>query len=405
MNILYLDHAATTPCREEVWEAMRQYAILDYGNPDSLHSLGRRARRAVEDARETIAECLNCAVEEIVFTSGGSESNNLALRGLALANRTGGKHIITTNAEHPAVLDTCRALEDDGFDITYLAVDEYGQVTPEQVLQAIRPETLLVSIMHANNEIGTIQPIAEIAGLVKHHWPDVLVHTDAVQTVGHLDIDVEELGVDLLSFTPQKFYGPKGIGGLYVREGVRLKPQIAGARRKRGLESGTLSVPLIVGMAVALKLACKDLQDEREHWVPVRDKVIESLLSIENCRLNGHPVNRLPTNISISFLGVRGEDVVLCLDKLGICASTGSACTTGIVEPSHVLTSLGLSRSWALGAVRLSLGHACRDLNPDTLVRHIRNIVEELRSTNFMPRRSLNPKNSNSATDNLRMLG
>jgi cysteine desulfurase len=385
MNILYLDHASTTPCREEVWDCMREFALSDYGNPDSLHVLGRRARAAVDAARQEIEECLGCVSGEIFFTSGGSEADNLALCGVAAAYKHRGRHIITTKAEHLAVLHTCQALEAEGFDVTYLDVDEHGRVSPEEVRRALRDDTIIVSVMHVNNEVGTIQPIKEIVRLVKEHRRDIIFHTDAVQAVGHIEVDVEELGVDLLSFTAQKFYGPKGIGGLYVRDGVQLTPLIAGVRRKRGLEFGTLSVPLIVGMGLALKLAYREMRAERERWIPLRDCIIEGLLSIGDARLNGHPTERLPTNVSVSFLGVRGEDVVLRLDRLNICASTGSACTSGIVEPSHVLTSMGLSRGWALGALRLSLGRACRGVEPDRLVKQIAHIVEDLRSTNYIP--------------------
>jgi cysteine desulfurase len=385
-NILYLDHASTTPCRKEVWDAMRPYALYDYGNSDSQHSLGRSARRAVDGARQSIAECLNCLGTEVIFTSGGSESDNLALCGAAYANHQPDRnHIITTDIEHLAVLHTCQALALSGFDVTYLKPDQYGRVSPQQVLQALRPSTILVSIMHANNEIGTIQPVAEIAKLVKSKRPDIILHSDAVQTVGHIKVDVEALGIDLLTFTAQKFYGPKGVGGLYVREGVRINPQIAGVRRERGLEYGTLSVPLIVGMAVAMKHACKEVESEFAQWVRVRDQIVEGLLTIEDCRLNGHPVDRIPTNISVCFLGVSGEDIVLQLDRLGICASTGSACTTGAIEPSHVLTSMGLSRSWALGALRLSFGHGSLGVEPNGLVEDIRRTVTGLRSTSYQP--------------------
>jgi len=360
---------------------MKSYAVFDYGNPDSLHSLGRRARKAVDSARESIADQLGCSSSEIIFTAGGSESDDLALRGVA--GRSSGRHIITTKIEHLAVLHTCESLEAEGFDVTYLDVDEYGMISPRDIVQAIREETFLVSVAHTNNEIGTIQPIAQISQLIKQHRPDIIFHTDAVQAVGHVEIDVETLGVDLLSFTAQKFYGPKGIGGLYVREGVELKPLIAGARKERALEIGTLSVPLIVGMSLALKYACRDMQSECAYWTPIRDRIIEGLLSIEGSCLNGHPIERLPTNISMCFLGVSGEDVVLQLDRLGICASTGSACTSGIVEPSHVLTAMGLSRRRALGALRLSFGDGSREVEPSQLVEQIRNIVEELRSTHY----------------------
>ena len=382
MKPLYLDHASTTPCREDVWEAMRQYAIFDYGNADSLHSMGRRARAAVDESRERIAAQLGCTANEIIFTSGGTESDNLAL--LGVAGRTSQKHVITAKTEHLAVLHTCQLLEAQGYDVTYLDVDRYGLINPEDVLAEIRPDTFLVSIAHTNNEIGTIQLLPEISRLVKQQRPDIVFHTDAVQAVGHVDIDVEALGVDLLSFTGQKFYGPKGIGGLYVRKGVDLKPLVGGARKERELESGTLNVPLILGMSLALERACSEIPDEREYWIPLRDEIIRGLLTITDCNLNGHPAQRLPANVSMCFSGVSGDDLVLELDRFGICASTGSACTAGIVEPSHVLLATGLSRRRALGALRLSFGHGCRGLKPAMLVEQISNTVESLRSTSYV---------------------
>jgi cysteine desulfurase len=383
MNLVYLDHASTTPCREEVWAAMRPYALFDYGNDNSLHSLGRSARQAVDKARQDIADVLRCESNEIFFSTGGSDSDNLAIRGIANQRRRG--HVITTKVEHLAVLNACASLEAEGFKVTYLDVDDYGRVTPERVTGAMRKDTMLVSIGHTNNEVGTIQPIAEIAKRVKARNSDVVFHTDAIQAVGHEEIDVRALGVDLLSFTAQKFYGPKGIGGLYIRDGVRVKPQIVGMREKRGQEVGTVSVPLVVGMALALKLASRELKSEKASWTPLRDQIIAGLLLIPDSRLNGHPSERLSTNISVCFLGINGEDVVLQLDRIGICAATGSACTSGRVEPSHVLTAMGLPRRWALGALRLSLGHACAGLDPNRLVEQIRNIVEQLRSTSYTP--------------------
>lgn len=381
MNPLYLDHASTTPCREDVWEAMRQYAICDYGNADSLHSMGRKARMAVDESRSRIASQLGCSASEIIFTSGGTESDNLAL--LGVAGRTSQKHIITVKTEHLAVLRTCQLLEAQAYDVTYLDVDRYGLLDPEDVVAEIRPDTFLISIAHTNNEIGTIQRLPEIARLVKQQRPDIVFHTDAVQAVGHVEIDVEALGVDLLSFTGQKFYGPKGIGGLYVRKGVELKPFVGGARKERALETGTLNVPLIVGMSLALEHACNEIADEREYWVPLRNEIIRGLLAINDCNLNGHPERRLPTNVSMCFSGVSGDDLVLELDRVGICASTGSACTAGIVEPSHVLMATGLSRRRALGALRLSFGHGCRGCKPAVLVEQISDAVESLRSTSY----------------------
>ena len=381
MKPLYLDHAATTPCREDVWEAMRQYAIIDYGNADSLHSMGRRARLAVDDSRERIAAQLGCTAREIIFTSGGTDSDNLAI--LGVAGRTSQKHIITVKTEHLAVLRTCQLLEAQGYDVTYLDVDQHGLIDPEDVLAEIRDDTFLVSIAHTNNEIGTIQRLPEIAKLVKQRRPDIVFHTDAVQAVGHVEIDVKALQVDLLSFTGQKFYGPKGIGGLYVRKGVELKPFVGGARKERALETGTLNVPLIVGMSLALERACSEISDEREYWTPLRDEIIRGLLTITDCNLNGHPTRRLATNVSMCFSGLSGDDLVLDLDRFGICASTGSACTSGILEPSHVLRATGLSPRRALGALRLSFGHGCRGLDPAGLVEQIGDAVESLRSTSY----------------------
>jgi cysteine desulfurase len=277
-------------------------------------------------------------------------------------------------------------LEEEGFKLTYLGVDPFGLVSPEQVAGALREDTILVSVMHANNEIGTIEPIAEIARAVKATKPEVIFHTDAVQTVGHMEVNVRELGVDLLSFTAHKFYGPKGIGGLYARDGIQLEPQMVGGGQEHGRRSGTLSVPLIVGMAQALELACEESRGAQSLWSNLRDRLVHGLLSqIADSRLNGHPVERLPGNVNVSFLGTSGEDLVLRLDMKGIYASTGSACTTGRVDPSHVLTALGLSRGWALGGLRLTFGHGSREMEPEWVVEEVSDVVEELRSTSYVP--------------------
>jgi cysteine desulfurase len=387
MNALYLDHAATTPCRREAWDAMFLNDRMDFGNPNSLHSFGRRARQASTEARERIAACLGASGSEIVPTGSGTESNNLAIRGAVLANRSLGRHIVTTKVEHPSTLRLCSLLQKEGFEVTYLDVDEYGRVTPEQVAGAVRGDTVLVSIGHANNEIGTIQPIEEIAHAVKRVRPEVLVHSDAVQTMGYLPIDLGRCPVDLLTFAAYKFYGPKGVGGLYVRKGIRVQPLMVGGDERR-LHPGTESVPQVVGMAVALELAYAERESESAYWTPIRDRVIQGLLSsIEESRLNGHPTERLATNVNVSFAGISGEDLVLMLDRVGICTSTGSACTTGKVDPSHVLLALGMSRQYALGGLRLTFGHACHDLDPGQLVSQIGELVEELRSTSYRPRR------------------
>jgi cysteine desulfurase len=284
------------------------------------------------------------------------------------------------------VLNTCKDLERIGFEVTYLKVDEFGHVKPEQIAQALREETILVSIAHANGEIGTVQPIAEIARAVKAYDPKIIFHVDGVQTVGTIKTNVEILGVDLFSLTAHKFYGPKGIGGLYVRDGVSLQAQIAGGGQEHSLRAGTESVPLIVGMAVAMDLACQEIESEQAYWLPIRDQLIKRLLSeIDDSKLNGHPADRLPTNVNVSFFGVNCEDTVLRLDRLGICASTGTACEAGNVEPSYVLLGLGLSRAWALGSLRLTLGKGCRGMDIDQVIEHIRKIIEDLRSTCYVP--------------------
>ncbi|MFA0751713.1 MAG: hypothetical protein SLRJCFUN_002116 [Candidatus Fervidibacter sp.] len=378
---IYLDYAATTPLDPRVLEAMMPYLTEKFGNPNSIHAFGREARKAVDEAREKIAALLNCRPSEIVFTSGGTESDNLALRGVASAYRQKGNHIVTTTIEHHAVLHTCRALQDEGFEVTYLPVDEHGLVAPEQVAEAVTDRTILVSIMHANNEIGTIEPIADIVRAVKEKRPDVVVHTDAVQTVGHIPVDVEALGVDLLSFAAHKFYGPKGVGGLFVRRGVKLVPQLTGGGQERNRRSGTENVAGIVGMAKALEVAVAEMPTEIPRLQALRDELIEGVLSqIPDSRLNGHPTQRLPHNANFSFLGVEGEALLLQLDLHGIAASSGSACTSGSLEPSHVLLALGLSHEWALGSLRLTLGRFTTRQHIERVLTVLPPIVEKLRA-------------------------
>jgi len=378
---IYLDYAATTPLDPRVLEAMLPYLTELFGNPNSIHSLGREARKAVDEAREKIAEVLCCHPAELVFTSGGTESDNLALRGVAEAYRHRGNHIVTTAIEHHAVLHTCKALQERGFTVTYLPVDEFGLVTPEQVAEAVTDRTILVSVMHANNEIGTIEPIAEIVTAVKEKRPDILVHTDAVQTVGHIPVDVQALGVDLLSFSAHKFYGPKGVGGLFVRKGVRLLPQLTGGGQERNRRSGTENVAGIVGMAKALELAVAEMPMELPRLQALRDELIEGVLShIPDSRLNGHPRKRLPHNANFSFRGVEGETLLLQLDMHGIAASSGSACTSGSLEPSHVLLALGLSHEWALGSLRLTLGRFTTREHIQRVLAVLPPIVEKLRA-------------------------
>ncbi|MDT7897649.1 MAG: cysteine desulfurase NifS [Armatimonadota bacterium] len=380
-DAIYLDYAATTPLDPRVLEAMMPYLTEKFGNPNSIHAFGREARKAVDEAREKIAALLNCRPSELVFTSGGTESDNLALRGVASAYRQKGNHIVTTAIEHHAVLHTCRALQDEGFEVTYLPVDEHGLVAPEQVAEAITDRTILVSIMHANNEIGTMEPLADIVRAVKEKRPDVLVHTDAVQTVGHIPVDVEALGVDLLSFAAHKFYGPKGVGGLFVRRGVKLVPQLTGGGQERNRRSGTENVAGIVGMAKALEIAVAEMPTEIPRLQTLRDELINGVLAqIPDSRLNGHPTQRLPHNANFSFFGVEGEALLLQLDLHGIAASSGSACTSGSLEPSHVLLALGLSREWALGSLRLTLGRFTTRQHLERVLAVLPSIVEKLRA-------------------------
>jgi Cysteine sulfinate desulfinase/cysteine desulfurase and related enzymes len=378
---IYLDYAATTPLDPRVLEAMMPYMTEHFGNPNSIHSFGREARRAIDEAREKIAQLLNCQPSEIVFTSGGTESDNLALRGIAEAYRHKGNHIVTTAIEHHAVLRTCKALEDMGFFVTYLPVDEHGLVSPEQVAEAVNERTILVSVMHANNEIGTIEPIAEIVRAVKEKRPDTIVHTDAVQTVGHIPVDIQELGVDLLSFSAHKFYGPKGIGGLFVRKGVRLVPQITGGGQERNRRSGTENVAAIVGMAKALELAVEEMPTELPRLQALRDELITGVLSrIPETRLNGHPTLRLPHNANFSFRGIEGEALLLQLDLNGIAASSGSACSSGSLEPSHVLLALGLDYELAIGSLRITLGRFTTREHILRLLDLLPKVVEKLRA-------------------------
>ncbi|MDQ7793074.1 MAG: cysteine desulfurase NifS [bacterium] len=353
MREVYLDHAATTPVHHEVAALVEEHMLQVYGNPSSLHRFGRRARAAMEEARERVARAIAAEPEEIVFTSGGTESNNLALKGVAI--RAGRGHLITTQVEHHAVLHTCEALEKQGFPITYLPVDRYGRVTPEQVAAAITADTVLVSVMMANNEVGTIQPIAAIGAICRERG--VLLHTDAVQSFGQLNVDVRSLSVDLLTLSGHKVYGPKGVGALYVRRGVRLAPLMQGGGHERKRRPGTENVPGIVGLGKAAELASRDLPERARHLAAMRDRLTRGIQEkIGDVVLNGHPTERLPNNANLCFRYVEGESVLLALDSKGIGASSGSACTSGALEPSHVLMAMGLPHDLAQGSVRFSVG-------------------------------------------------
>lgn len=384
-NIIYLDHSATTPVRAEVLEAMLPHFSLGFGNPSSIYTIGQEARKAVDDAREQAAGVLGARMSEIVFTSGGTESDNAALKGAAFALRHTGSHIITTAIEHHAVLHTCHQLEQFGFDVTYVPVDEYGIVDPQTVARAVTDETVLVSVMMANNEIGTIQPVAEIARIVKAEAQrrnrTIVMHTDAVQAAGFLDINVRALGVDLMSLSAHKIYGPKGVGLLYVKRGAPFEAQNAGGGQERQRRSGTENVPGIVGMSEALRLAASERERVAANCLRLRDKLIGGIFdSIDRVHLNGHPTQRLPNNVNISFEDIEGEPVLLGLDFAGVCASSGSACSSASLEPSHVLLAIRRSPELAQGSLRITLGRDNTDDDVDYLLAILPEIVGKLRA-------------------------
>ena len=374
---IYLDYAATAPLRNEVLKSMMPFFQKEYGNPSSVHKLGQKAQKAVDDAGETVAKLIGAKPTEIIFTGSGTESVNLGIKGAAHAYKDKGKHIITQKTEHEAVLETCRSLEKWGFEITYLDVDDYGLVDVDKLERAIRPDTILVSIMYANNEIGTVQPIKEIARVCKEH--NVLFHTDACQAGGLLDINVQNLGVDLMTLNGSKIYGPKGVGILYFRNGVKLEPVINGGGQEFGLRSGTENVAGIVGFAKALEIAQKEKAKEAKRLTALRDKFIEGLMSIKDVHLNGHHEKRLPSNINVSIKGIDADSLVLQLSDLGIYASIGSACTTSNPGPSHVLKAIGLSDSDARGSIRFTLGTSVTKKDVDYVLKVLLKIVEKLR--------------------------
>jgi cysteine desulfurase len=381
-GVIYMDHAATTPLDPRVLERMRPYFSELFGNPSSIYGLGRKSLAALDAAHETVARLLNCRPTEIVFTGGGSEADNLAIKGVVQSPRRRGAHIITTAIEHHAVLRTCEQLEREGFSVTYLSVDADGLVNPADVAAAITDQTALVTIMYANNEVGTIQPIAEIGKICRARR--VPFHVDAVQGA-LLDLDVAALQVDLLTLSAHKFYGPKGVGILYVRQGTRIQPQVLGGSQERNRRAGTENVPGIVGAAAALDLLRAAREREIERLTTLRDRLIAGVLRIPDARLTGHPTLRHPGNASFAFAGVEGESMLLNLDLEGIAASSGSACTTGDVEPSHVLTAMGFSRSEARGHLRLTLGASSTDGDVDALLERQPGIVERLRALSTRP--------------------
>jgi cysteine desulfurase len=382
-GVIYLDHAATTPTRAEVVARMEPYFSEFFGNPSSVYTLGRKSLDAIDSAHETVARALNCRPTEIVFTGGGSEADNLAIKGIAYAQRRRGDHIITTAIEHHAVLHTCQRLEQEGYRVTYLPVDDYGQVNPAQVEAAITDQTALVTIMYANNEVGTIQPIAAIGRICRAHR--VPFHTDAVQAGGLLDLDVTQLQVDLLTLSAHKFYGPKGVGILYARQGTRVQPQVLGGSQERNRRAGTENVPGVVGAAAALQMARDERADEFARVMALRDTLIAGMLALPDIRLTGHPTQRLPNSASFIVAGVEGESLLLNLDLVGIAASSGSACSSGDIEPSHVLSAMGVSASQARGALRLTLGHSSTADDIAFTLQRMAEILPRLRALSTQP--------------------
>ena len=381
---IYMDHAATTPVRPEALEAMLPYFGVSFGNPSGIYTLAQESRKAVDDARETVGQVLGARMSEVVFTSGGTEADNAAIRGAALALKSTGSHVITTSIEHHAVLHTCHSLEQSGFDVTYLEVDSDGLVDPDDVGRAITDETVLVSVMYANNEIGTVEPIADIANVVKsearRRGRTIVMHTDAVQGAGYLDINARTLGVDLLSLSAHKFRGPKGVGVLYVRRGTPLEAQQTGGGQERQRRSGTENVPGIVGASIALSMAESERDEAVAHTGRLRDRIVQSMFErVDGLRLNGHRTQRLPNNANLSFDHIEGEPVLLGLDLSGISASSGSACSSASLEPSHVLTAIGLTAEQAQGSLRLTLGLDNTDEEVDYLLDVLPGLVHKLR--------------------------
>lgn len=375
---LYFDHAATTAVKEEVLKEMIPYFSIEYGNASAMYGIGRNAKRAIEEARERVAKVINCKPKEIYFTSCGSESDNLAIKGIAYANREKGNHIITTKIEHHAVIDSCKTLEQEGFNITYLNVNSNGIIDLNELESAITNKTILISVMFANNEIGSIQPIEEIGRIAKKH--NILFHTDSVQAVGNVKIDVREMNIDLLSMSAHKFYGPKGVGALYKKEGINCKKIQDGGHQEKNLRAGTENVAGIVGLGKAIELANENLEEYNNKLRNLRDYFIKQVeQKIPYIKINGDRIKRLPGNSNISFRFIDGEALLLKLDAVGICASSGSACNTGVAQPSHVLMAIGLEDELANGTLRITFGHENTKEEVDYLVDNLERIVKRLR--------------------------
>ena len=376
---VYMDNAATTALSSEVLNAMMPYLTDIYGNASSVHSFGQDAKKGVDKAREQVAQAINAAFDEIIFTGSGTEADNIAIKGAAFKNEKKGKHIITTTVEHHAVLHTCEELARKGFDITYLPVDEYGMITPKQVEDALRDDTILVTVMFANNEVGSIMPIEEIGRIC--HDRKILFHTDAVQAVTHVPIDVKEMHIDMLSLSAHKFHGPKGVGALYVRKGVAITPVIVGGAHERGRRAGTENVAGIVGLGTAIELAMSNMDRDMVRIKGMRDRLIAEIPKrIDEVKLNGHPTKRLPGNVNFSIKYIEGEAILLMLDINGIAASSGSACTSGSLDPSHVLLAMGIPHEIAHGSLRLTLSGMTTDEEVDYVLDTLPRIVSKLRT-------------------------
>ena len=381
-NLIYLDHAATTPVHPDVLEAMMPYLTTQYANPSTLYTFGREARAAVEDARAKVAALIGADPSEIYFTAGATESDNWAIMGIASATESKGKHIITSAIEHHAVLGTCEFLKRRGYEITLIPVDGDGLVNPEDVRRAITDQTVLITIMHSNNEVGVIEPIAEIGSVARERG--IIFHTDATQSVGKVPIDVSQLNVDLLSLSGHKLYGPKGIGALYVRKGTRILPYIHGGGQESSKRAGTHNVPGIVGLGKAAEIAQLTMAEESAREIALRNRLIADILAIPDTRLNGHPTLRLPNNVNVSIEGAEGESMILMLDMLGICVSSGSACTSGSLAASHVLLAMGLPHELAHGSLRLTLGKDTTDEDIDRVLEVLPGIISRLRAMSPM---------------------
>ena len=378
-NTVYLDYAATTYVKPEVLEEMLPYFTQKFGNPSSFYSISRENRMAIDKARAQVAKALNCDVNEVYFTGGGSEADNWAIKGIASAHKNKGNHIITTKIEHHAVLHTCQYLEKHGFEVTYLDVDDKGLVNLEELKNAITDKTILVSIMFANNEIGTIEPIKQIGEICRER--KIFFHTDAVQAVGNVAIDVKDMNIDLLSLAGHKIYGPKGVGVLYIRRGIKIDNLIHGGSQERNRRAGTENIPGVVGLGKAIELATDNLEEHRNKMIALRDRLIEGLLKVPYTRLNGAEGDkRLPGNVNVCFEFVEGESILLSLDFKGICASSGSACTSGSLDPSHVLLAIGLPHEIAHGSLRLTLGEGSKEEDVDYILEVIPPIIERLRN-------------------------